>query len=221
MNEKNPTLCIVAGPNGSGKTSTTVQLLHNEWAENSLYINPDNIAQEQYGDWNSPVAVLKAAGYRASIDDSEKSPGWKFSEQEMVGIPTRIEIGPKDIENGQVVVVRRDTREKIVVGMDELTEKLSEILETIQKDMYEKAKAFLNSHIDTAVTMDEMVEKFKANRGFVKACWCGDEECEGEIKYATGGASTRCLIEDEEMISDTCIFCGKPAKHMAYWGKSY
>ena len=76
-------------------------------------------------------------------------------------------------------------------------------------------------HIDTAVTMDEMVEKFKANRGFVKACWCGDEECEGEIKYATGGASTRCLIEDEEMISDTCIFCGKPAKHMAYWGKSY
>ena len=91
----------------------------------------------------------------------------------------------------------------------------------IHIDMYEKAKAFLNSHIDTAVTMDEMVEKFKANRGFVKACWCGDEECEGEIKYATGGASTRCLIEDEEMISDTCIFCGKPAKHMAYWGKSY
>ena len=167
------------------------------------------------------LAALKAAGYRAKIDDSEKSPGWKFSEQEILGIPTRIEIGPKDIEKNQVVVVRRDTREKIVVSIDEITTKLGEILETIQKDMYEKAKAFLNSHIDTAVTMDEMVEKFKANRGFVKACWCGDEECEGEIKYATGGASTRCLIEDEEMISDTCIFCGKPAKHMAYWGKSY
>ena len=167
------------------------------------------------------LAALKAAGYRAKIDDSEKSPGWKFSEQEILGIPTRIEIGPKDIEKNQVVVVRRDTREKIVVSIDEITIKLGEILETIQKDMYEKAKAFLNSHIDTAVTMDEMVEKFKANRGFVKACWCGDEECEGEIKYATGGASTRCLIEDEEMISDTCIFCGKPAKHMAYWGKSY
>ena len=165
------------------------------------------------------LAALKAAGYRAKIDDSEKSPGWKFSEQEILGIPTRIEIGPKDIEKNQVVVVRRDTREKIVVSIDEITTKLGEILETIQKDMYEKAKAFLNSHIDTAVTMDEMVEKFKANRGFVKACWCGDEE--GEIKYATGGASTRCLIEDEEMISDTCIFCGKPAKHMAYWGKSY
>lgn len=167
------------------------------------------------------LAALKAAGYRAKIDDSEKSPGWKFSEQEILGIPTRIEIGPKDIEKNQVVAVRRDTREKIVVSIDEITTKLGEILETIQKDMYEKAKAFLNSHIDTAVTMDEMVEKFKANRGFVKACWCGDEECEGEIKYATGGASTRCLIEDEEMISDTCIFCGKPAKHMAYWGKSY
>ena len=146
------------------------------------------------------LAALKAAGYRAKIDDSEKSPGWKFSEQEILGIPTRIEIGPKDIEKNQVVVVRRDTREKIVVSIDEITTKLGEILETIQKDMYEKAKAFLNSHIDTAVTMDEMVEKFKANRGFVKACWCGDEECEGEIKYATGGASTRCLIEDEENV---------------------
>ena len=70
-------------------------------------------------------------------------------------------------------------------------------------------------------TMDEMVEKFKANRGFVKACWCGDPECEGEVKYQTGGAATRCLIEDEEFISDKCIYCGKPAKHMAYWGKSY
>lgn len=99
------------------------------------------------------LAALKAAGYRAKIDDSEKSPGWKFSEQEILGIPTRIEIGPKDIEKNQVVVVRRDTREKIVVSIDEITTKLGEILETIQKDMYEKAKAFLNSHIDTAVTL--------------------------------------------------------------------
>ena len=125
------------------------------------------------------------------------------------------------MENNQCVVVRRDTREKIVVSLDEIAVKLRDILETIQQDMYDRAKEFLDSHIDTAVTMDELVEKFKNNRGFIKACWCGDEECEGEIKYATGGASTRCLIEDEEMISDKCIFCGKPAKHMAYWGKSY
>ena len=163
----------------------------------------------------------KLGAFRVKVDDSDKSPGWKFSEQEILGIPTRIEIGPKDIEKNQVVVVRRDTREKIVVSLDDIAVKLREILEQEQQDMYDRAKEFLDNHIDTAVTMDEMVEKFKANRGFVKACWCGDPECEGEVKYATGGAATRCLIEDEEMISDKCIYCGKPAKHMAYWGKSY
>ena len=101
---------------------------------------------------------------RAKLDDSDKSPGWKFSEQEILGIPTRIEIGPKDIENNQVVVVRRDTREKIVVSLDEIATKLREILETIQQDMYNKAEEFLKAHIDTAVTMDEMKEKFAANR---------------------------------------------------------
>ena len=105
--------------------------------------------------------------------------------------------------------------------MDEIATKLREILETIQQDMYNKAKDFLDSHIYEAVTLDEMVEKFKTDRGLIKACWCGEEECEGEVKYVTGGAATRCLIEDEEMISDKCIFCGKPAKYMAYWGKAY
>ena len=170
---------------------------------------------------NELFAELKEAGYRVKIDDSEKSPGWKFSEQEMLGIPTRIEIGPKDIENNQVVVVRRDNREKIVVSMDEIAVKLREILETIQNDMYNRAKDFLDTHIYTATSLDEMKEEFTKKRGFVKACWCGDPECEGEVKYVTGGAATRCLIEDEEFVSDKCIWCGKPAKHMAYWGKSY
>lgn len=170
---------------------------------------------------NELLQALKAAGYRAKIDDSEKSPGWKFSEQEMLGIPTRIEIGPKDIENNQVVVVRRDTREKIVVPMDEITTKLAEILETIQKDLFEKAKTFLDSHIDSAVTMDEMVGKFQDNRGFIKAMWCGEESCEDDIKALTGGASSRCIPDEEEHLSDVCICCGKPAKHMVYWGKSY
>lgn len=165
--------------------------------------------------------ALKSAGYRVNIDDSEKSPGWKFSEQEKLGIPTRIEIGPKDIDKNQVVVVRRDTREKMIVSLDEIATKLGDILETIQKDMFDKAKDFLDSHIDTAVTLEEMVEKFKKNRGFIKAMWCGDEECEGEIKYNTGGASSRCIPAEEEHLSDVCIYCGKPAKHMVYWGKSY
>ena len=167
------------------------------------------------------MAELKKAGYRVKIDASEKSPGWKFAEQEINGIPTRIEIGPKDIENNQVVVCRRDNREKIVVSLDTIAVDLRNILETMQQDMYDKAKAFLDSHIFEARTLDEMVEKFKSDRGLIKACWCGDEECEGEVKYNTGGAATRCLIEDEPMISDKCIWCGKPAKHMAYWGKAY
>jgi len=165
--------------------------------------------------------TLRAAGYAAKIDDSDKAPGWKFSEQEIQGIPTRIEIGPKDIEQGQVVVVRRDTREKTVVAIDEITTKLGEILETMQKDMFERAKAFLDSHIDSAVTMEEMNRKFNESRGFIKAMWCGEESCEDEIKAQTGGASSRCIPDEEEHLSDVCICCGKPAKHMVYWGKAY
>ena len=171
---------------------------------------------------NELTERLKKAGYSVKIDDSEKSPGWKFSEQEMLGIPTRIEIGPKDIEQNQVVVVRRDTREKIVVSLDEIETKLGEILETIQKDMYDRAKAFLDSHIDFAETMDEMNEKFNTKRGFIKAKWCGSAECEDEIKAATGGATTRCICkEDQVKDRDTCIFCGKQAKHVVYFGKAY
>ena len=105
--------------------------------------------------------------------------------------------------------------------MGEIATRLRDILEIIQSDMYKRAEEFLKAHIDTATDIEEMKTKFQQNRGFVKACWCGDPECEGEVKYVTGGAATRCLIEDEEMISDKCIWCGKPAKHMAYWGKAY
>ncbi len=167
------------------------------------------------------LASICAEGLRADIDESAKSPGWKFSEQEMLGIPVRVELGPKDIENGQAVLVRRDTREKMVVAIDDVPAALAELLETIQQDMYDRAKAFLDSHIDEAQTMDEMVAKFKDNRGFIKAMWCGDESCEEAIKAETGGAGSRCLIEDEEPISDRCIYCGKPAKHKVFWGKAY
>ena len=170
---------------------------------------------------NELLGALRAAGYRAKIDDSEKSPGWKFSEQEMLGIPARIEIGPKDIENGQVVVVRRDTREKIVVEIDEITTKLGEILETIQKDLYARAKAFLDDHISTAVTMDEMKDAVQNKKGFVKAMWCGEEACEDEIKAQAGGVTSRCIPMEEEHLSDVCVCCGKPAKHMVYWGRAY
>ena len=182
------------------------------------------IMQKKEGVLDKAEEIRKrlASSYKVKVDDSDKSPGWKFSEQEVRGIPTRIEIGPKDIEKNQAVIVRRDTREKIIVSLDEIETKLGEILETIQKDMYDRAKAFLDSHIDFAETMDEMNEKFNTKRGFIKAKWCGSAECEDEIKAATGGATTRCICkEDQVKDGDTCIFCGKQAKHVVYFGKAY
>ena len=139
----------------------------------------------------------------------------------MLGIPLRIEIGPKDIEAGEVVVVRRNDREKITIKIDELEKKIPEILEEMQKDMYNNAKEFLDNHIYSATSLDEMKEIGDKNIGFIKAMWCGSPECEDEIKAATGGYGSRCMPENQEHISDKCICCGKEAKHMVIWGKSY
>lgn len=170
------------------------------------------------------LADVRLAGFTADIDKSEKMPGWKFSEQEMVGIPLRIELGPKDLEKGQGVIVRRDTREKTILPLAEIPGKIGEILEQMQQDMLARATEFLQDHIDTAVTLDEMKEKLDKKKGFIKAMWCGDAECEDIIKAETGGATTRCTPmheEEEEHISDVCVCCGKPAKHMVYFGKAY
>jgi len=164
---------------------------------------------------------LKNLGIRAKIDDSEKSPGYKFAEQEMLGIPIRIELGPKDIENGECVVVRRNDREKITVKLKDLEKEIPIILDNIQKNMFNTAKKFLDKHIYKVKTIDEMIEICNKNIGFVKAMWCGSEKCEDEIKYATGGYGSRCIDKDHEHIDDKCIFCGKKAKETIYWGKSY
>lgn len=160
------------------------------------------------------------ANFRAKVDDSDKSPGWKFSEQEMRGIPVRIEIGPKDIEQNQAVVVRRDTREKIIVSLDELETKLGEILETMQSDMLERARKHRDSNTRVATNFDEFEKIIAENQGFVKAMWCGEESCEMEIKDKTG-ATSRCMPFEQEEIAPTCVCCGKPAKTMVYWGKAY
>ncbi len=162
----------------------------------------------------------KLGAFRVKVDDSDKSPGWKFSEQEMRGIPMRIEIGPKDIEANQAVLVRRDTREKIVVLLDEIAEKTGELLETIQKDMYTRAKAHRDSHTATAVTYEEFKQAIAEKPGFVKAMWCGDRACEDKIKEDTT-ATSRCMPFEQEHLADTCVCCGKPAKAMVYWGKAY
>ena len=162
----------------------------------------------------------KLKSYKVKVDDSDKSPGWKFSEQEMRGIPIRIEIGPKDIEAGQAVIVRRDTREKIIVAFDEMEGKVAEVLERMQDEMLERARAHRDSHTYSAVNMDEFIKTAEEKPGFIKAMWCGNEACEKEIKDRTG-ATSRCMPFEQEHIADTCVCCGKPAETMAYWGKSY
>lgn len=158
--------------------------------------------------------------FRVKIDDTDKSPGWKFSEQEMRGIPLRIEIGPKDIEANKAIIVRRDTRDKIEINLDELEVKVEHLLETIQIEMLEKAKKHVTEHTHFAKTYDEFVETVNEKPGYIKAMWCGERDCEDKIKEETGATSRNMPFEQEE-ISNQCICCGKPAKHMVYWGRAY
>lgn len=158
--------------------------------------------------------------FRVKVDDSDKSPGWKFSEQEMRGIPVRIEIGPKDIEANQCVVVRRDTGEKLTVSLDEISSKISGILDMIQKEMFEKARKHRETHTSVAVTYEEFKDAVANKPGFIKAMWCGDEACEVRIKEDTT-ATSRCMPFEQEQLSDKCVCCGRPAKKMVYWGKAY
>ena len=163
----------------------------------------------------------KLSDFRVKLDDSDRSPGFKFAEQEMRGFPLRVEIGPKDIEAGNCVVVRRDTREKFTVAQAELHDFVEKMLDTIHNDMYERAKKHLEENIFPAVTYDEFCDTVNNKPGFVKAMWCGDVECENKIKEDTT-ATSRCMpFNDQEPISDKCVCCGKPAKHLVYWGKAY
>ena len=177
---------------------------------------------------NKPGVLEKAAAVADSLkekftvkfDDSDKSPGWKFSEYEMKGIPVRVEIGPRDLENNQAVLVRRDNNEKITVSLDNISSETEELLKTIQHDMYERAKQLRESRIYTAHDFDEMKKISDEHAGFVKAMWCGDLACEEKIKDEAG-LSSRCMPFEQEHVSDKCVCCGKPAKTMVYWGKAY
>ena len=163
---------------------------------------------------------ILADKYRVKVDTTDKNPGFKFAEQEMRGIPLRVEVGPKDIEAGQAVIVRRDTREKTVVPFAELEAKIGELLETMQNDMFERAKKHRDTHTYAATTWDEFTDTLEHKPGFIKAMWCGDEACEVAIKDETG-ATTRCMPFEQETLSDVCVHCGKPAKKMVYFGRAY
>ncbi|MDO5127005.1 MAG: proline--tRNA ligase [Eubacteriales bacterium] len=163
---------------------------------------------------------MLAGNFRVKVDDSDKSPGFKFAEQEMRGIPLRVEVGPKDIEAGQAVIVRRDTREKFVVSFEELAAKVGELLDLMQKEMFERAKAHRDSHTYVATNWDEFTDILEHKPGFIKAMWCGEEGCETAIKEETG-ATTRCMPFEQENLGDVCVHCGKPAKKMVYFGRAY
>ncbi len=167
------------------------------------------------------VADSLKDAFRIKLDDSDNSPGWKFSQYEMKGVPLRLEIGPRDIEQGQCVLVRRDNREKTVVKLEALSAEIEKALQAVHDGLYEKALKNLEEKTFTARNYDEFLDIAENHPGFIKAMWCGDAACEDKLKDATGGVKSRCIPFEEEQLADTCVCCGKPAKHMVYWGKQY
>ncbi len=158
---------------------------------------------------------------RVELDDRENySPGWKFNEWEMKGAPLRIEIGPRDIENNQVMVVRRDTLEKTPVPMDELTSRIPELLKTINTNLFEKAKKMRDENTHYAESLEELKKIMDTTQGFVKAHWCEDPECEETIKQETG-ATMRCVPFEQEDIGGDCPFCERKGKSLTYFAKAY
>lgn len=180
------------------------------------------VAQHKEGvlDKANELKERLAKQFRVKLDDSDKMPGWKFSECEMKGIPVRVEIGPKDIEKNQAVLVRRDTREKIFVSLDELECKVKELLEDIQNSMLERARKRRDENTFEAFSVEEMVNIADNHPGFIKAMWCGDRACEDKIKEETG-ITSRCIPFGQEPIGDTCVCCGKKADKLLYWGRAY
>ena len=157
---------------------------------------------------------------RVKLDNSDQTPGWKFAEYEMKGVPLRIEIGPRDIENNQCVVVRRDNREKIFVKLDELEARIPELLAEYHDALYNKALQRRETMTYDAKNLDEMKEIADTKPGFIRAMWCGDRECEDKLKEIAG-VTSRCIPFEQEHIGDSCVCCGKKADKMLYWGKAY
>ncbi|MBE6828106.1 MAG: proline--tRNA ligase [Ruminococcaceae bacterium] len=157
---------------------------------------------------------------RVKSDITDNSAGWKFAEYEMKGVPLRLEIGPKDIEKNQCVIVRRDSGEKIFVSLDELETKIPELLQAVHDGLYAKALARRSEMTYTAHSFDELFDIAENKPGFIKAMWCGSRECEDALKEKAG-VTSRCIPFEQEKVGDTCVCCGKPADKMLYWGKAY
>lgn len=166
------------------------------------------------------VDRLTAAGFRVKMDASDKAPGWKFAEYEMKGVPLRLELGPKDMEQNQCVLVRRDSGEKTFVSLDGIEKTVDDMLQAIHQGLFQRAKRNLDEHCYPAFSLEEAKKLQEEKGGFIKTMWCGELECEERMK-AEAGMSSRCIPFAQEHLGDTCPICGKPAKHMVYWGVAY
>ena len=181
------------------------------------------MAQHKEGVLEANEAVmnrLKAAGIRVKMDASEQSAGWKFAEYEMKGVPLRLEMGPKDMEKNQCVLARRDNGEKSFVSLDNIEETVKTMLDAVQQGLFDKAKKNLEDNTYACSSLEEVKEKMASQGGFAKTMWCGDLECELKMKEEAG-VSSRCIPLEQEHLGDVCPICGKPAKHMVYWGVAY
>ncbi len=181
------------------------------------------VAQQKPGVIQAATALcgsLKAAGLRANIDLSEQSPGWKYAQYEMKGVPVRVEIGPRDIENGQCVLVRRDTGEKRTVAIDKVEAEVQADLNALAKNLYIRALENRNNRTFECRNYTELERTVANNTGFYESMWCGDAECEAALKDKLD-ISSRCIPFEQKNLSDVCPICGKPATKMVVWGKAY
>ena len=181
------------------------------------------IAQHKEGvlDKANEIKNRLAETLRVKLDDGDQSTGWKFSQYEMKGVPVRLEIGPKDMENNSCVLVSRVTREKKFVSLDNVEEEVAAMLKHVHEELVERARKNLEEKTFVATNMDEFLDIAENKPGYIKAMWCGELECEDAIKEKTGGVKSRCIPFVEEHLSDVCVCCGKPAKHMVVWGRQY
>ena len=165
--------------------------------------------------------ALKAAGLRVKMDDSDNSPGWKYSEYEMKGVPVRLEIGPRDIQNNSCVLVSRVSRNKNFVSLDNIADQVKDMLASVHNELVERADRNRAEKTNDAHSYEEFLDIAENKPGFIRAMWCGETECEEKLKDVTGGVKSRCIPFNEENLSETCVCCGKKAKHMVVWGRQY
>ena len=181
------------------------------------------VAQHKEGVIEAATALrdrLSAAGVRTKMDDSDQSMGWKAAEYEMKGVPLRVEIGPKDMEKEQCCICRRDSGEKVFVSLSELETVVPQLLDAVHEGLYNRAKQNLENNTKVCMTLDEVKAFMENEGGFAKTMWCGELDCELEMKEKAG-VSSRCMPLEQDKVSDVCVCCGKPAKHMIYWGVAY